>query len=253
MFEAQWLFVSVRPRFKLSYLYRMIGDEDMSATVQWLSVRVLQGPRQVNSMLQPKWVRLTTRDWPRKGYVVTLLSAQVNRPSNVTVIAIMCEEFGQTWWPHWGPWTVGNGVWSALCCFVSIVLTVGCCWLGLGGSEEAVVHTVRSLHKQFGHRIHIEVYADPVEDNIGFRDGAAWYPGALLHLYSRCARCKHVLKFFAILERSASWYDGKSHPADVFIAWRYPISVSLAMKSRAIYVWLHDVSSMANSCLMRNT
>jgi hypothetical protein len=110
MFEAQWLFVSVRPRFKLSYLYRMIGDEDMSATVQWLSVRVLQGPRQVNSMLQPKWVRLTTRDWPRKGYVVTLLSAQVNRPSNVTVIAIMCEEFGQTWWPHWGPWTVGNGV-----------------------------------------------------------------------------------------------------------------------------------------------
>jgi protein O-GlcNAc transferase len=107
--------------------------------------------------------------------------SQIPRPENVTVIAIMCEEYGQTWWPHWGPWTAGKG--SRMCFlppFQSSVRFICHALTGLGGSEEAVVHTVRSLHKQFGHRIHIEVYADPEQHNIGFRDGAAWYPGAFM-------------------------------------------------------------------------
>ena len=77
------------------------------------------------------------------------------------VVAFYCFEYGNAWFPHWGP--------------SSLDLKQG-----LGGSEEAVVHLSRELaHLGFW----VEVYADPAEEDVG-RDrgfgrnggGVVWYP-----------------------------------------------------------------------------
>jgi hypothetical protein len=39
---------------------------------------------------------------------------------------------------------------------------------------------------------------------------------------------------------AAAWYNSDA-AADVFIAWRYSISLAVSRGSRARYVWLHDV------------
>jgi tetratricopeptide (TPR) repeat protein len=49
--------------------------------------------------------------------------------SNKPVLAIYCYEYGQTWWPNWGPKSPDNG--------------------GAGGSEEAVIFIARELVSRF--------------------------------------------------------------------------------------------------------
>lgn len=100
-----------------------------------------------------------------------------------TVIALYCFEYGNAWFPNWGPSSLGRG---------------------LGGSEEVVIHLSREL-ANLG--FWVEVYADPTGSDVG-RDrggsgtggeerggggGVVWYP------YKA--------------------YD-VSNPPDVFVAWR---------------------------------
>ncbi|KAH8079204.1 protein N-acetylglucosaminyltransferase [Aureococcus anophagefferens] len=68
------------------------------------------------------------------------------------VVAIYCDECGQTWWPDWGPSSLETG--------------------GLGGSEEAVVFVARELAKR-GHAV--EVYNECADRDLGDdRFGVAW-------------------------------------------------------------------------------
>jgi len=87
---------------------------------------------------------------------------------------------------------------------------------GLGGSEEAVVFVSRAL-ASLGWWV--EVYNEALPHDLG-RDAAAPGPGAV-----------HYLPHGA--------YDA-SRPADVFVAWRYPMSVALASTSK-VFVYLQDV------------
>ncbi|TMW60248.1 hypothetical protein Poli38472_000290 [Pythium oligandrum] len=87
---------------------------------------------------------------------------------------------------------------------------------GLGGSEEAVVFMTRELQK-LGYWI--EVYGNPpVDDMTPHRDhDVIWYP--------------HYT------------YDPDDTGVDVFIAWRYHISLSLSRRSRHKFFWIHDMPS----------
>jgi len=58
-------------------------------------------------------------------------------------VAIFCAEYGQTWWPNWGPKSAQRG--------------------GVGGSEEAVIFLSREL-VQLGYNV--VVYAEPLEEDV---------------------------------------------------------------------------------------
>ncbi|KDO30324.1 hypothetical protein SPRG_05035 [Saprolegnia parasitica CBS 223.65] len=112
-------------------------------------------------------------------------------PLGGRIVVIYCYEYGQTWWPHWGPSSTRNGV---------------------GGSEEAVIYLARALARL---GLDVRVYADPLAADLGVdRDGVRWF--------------------------SHATFD-TSAPIDVFVAWRYHISVALAAAANQSFVWLHDV------------
>jgi protein O-GlcNAc transferase len=79
------------------------------------------------------------------------------RPANKTVIVFYCEEYGQTWWPQWGPWSLTKGV---------------------GGSEDAVISLAFQL--ALLPDVHVEVYLDPPAEHIGTVRGVGWYPGVCI-------------------------------------------------------------------------
>jgi glycosyltransferase involved in cell wall biosynthesis len=113
------------------------------------------------------------------------------RPHGIMSVAIYCHEYGQTWWPAWGPSSIAKGV---------------------GGSEEAVIFLARELQKR---GLWVEVYANPSAEECGMdENGVLWLKH---HDYN------------------------VENPADVFVAWRYHISIGVGMSSPARFVWLQDV------------
>ena len=120
-----------------------------------------------------------------------------------TVIVIYCHEYGNEWWPNWGPSKVLSGN------------------SGIGGSEEAVVYLSVELAK-LGYAV--EIYADPPSEDIG----TITYPVDDSHF------------------GSVSWYhysafDPDRVDYDVFISWRYALSLPLSAKFRLRALWLHDL------------
>ncbi|OWZ14777.1 UDP-N-acetylglucosamine-peptide N-acetylglucosaminyltransferase [Phytophthora megakarya] len=88
---------------------------------------------------------------------------------------------------------------------------------GLGGSEEAVVFLARELQK-LGYWV--EVYGDPSAQDISTLDQAdkdtvRWYP--------------HYT------------YNIEDKGVDIFVAWRYHISIALGKVARKKYLWMHDL------------
>ncbi|GBG28190.1 UDP-N-acetylglucosamine--peptide N-acetylglucosaminyltransferase 110 kDa subunit [Hondaea fermentalgiana] len=110
-------------------------------------------------------------------------------------IAFYCNEYGQTWWPRWGPTSPSTN--------------------GVGGSEEAVIFLAREL-ADLGYLV--EIYADPPDEDVGREEAheVYWFP--------------HTA------------YDAQD-PADVFVAWRYHISLAIGQSSKVRLLWLHDVVS----------
>ncbi|DAZ99932.1 TPA: hypothetical protein N0F65_008739 [Lagenidium giganteum] len=84
---------------------------------------------------------------------------------------------------------------------------------GLGGSEEAVVFLSRELVR-LGY--HVEVFGNPPSESVGIDDhGVHWYP--------------HYA------------FDHQDQDIDVFVAWRYHISLSLAGRASQKVFWMHDM------------
>ncbi|CAM9221466.1 unnamed protein product [Discosporangium mesarthrocarpum] len=133
--------------------------------------------------------------------------------NNQKVIAIYCHEYGNEWFPHWGPSSMGKG---------------------LGGSEESVVFISREL-AQLG--FWVEVYADPSEEDMGLDLG--WSRGADVGE-------RGIEGGGRVEDRGGGvvWYSFKaydvSRPADIFVAWRYHISLALGQGSPHRYLWLQD-------------
>ncbi|RLN32139.1 hypothetical protein BBJ28_00007066 [Nothophytophthora sp. Chile5] len=122
---------------------------------------------------------------------------KIPRPSHKVVLAIYCNEYGQSWWGQWGPSSVEES--------------------GLGGSEEAVVFLSRELQK-LGYWV--EVYGNPPPQDISTidqadEDAVRWYP--------------HYA------------YDVEDTGVDMFVAWRYHISLALGKAARKAFLWMHDV------------
>ena len=137
------------------------------------------------------------------------------RPTDGTPICVIyCNEYGQTWWPKWGPRSIDNG--------------------GVGGSEESVIFIARSLVKLGWY---VEVYTDPPEIDYGLNSthsyGVLWYP---LHYYQYVTKTKII---------RAKNNNHNLIVENVFIAWRYHISLGLAppKKYTKSYLWLQDMPS----------
>jgi|GEM_PF-262029 len=74
--------------------------------------------------------------------------------TNSIRIAIYCDEYSQSWWPHWGPRSPESE--------------------GAGGSEEAVIFLAREL-VLLGFQV--IVYGDPPAEDVGMsNDGVFWRP-----------------------------------------------------------------------------
>eukprot|EP00752_Nemacystus_decipiens_P012726 g11275.t1 len=179
------------------------------------------------------WVGMSTKDGPQAAYVATG-RVLAGSPSSVEALGLRgvalhllgrLEEAWRAWklaseiQPGQAPPTVvalycyeyGNALfphWSPS------DLEVG---RGLGGSEEVVIHLSREL-ANLG--FWVEVFAEPKEreverDNGYGRDGGGvvWYP----------------YKAYDI-----------ARPPDVFISWRYHVSLHLADGSGRRFLWLHD-------------
>ena len=115
-------------------------------------------------------------------------------------IVIYCNEYGNTWFPRWGPRSPELG--------------------GMGGSEEAAIFLSREL-AALGHRV--EVYADPPEQDWGITPasgGAVWLP----------------LRAF----------DPDAQPGpELFVSWRYLVSMALARGARRKLLWLQGAFRVA--------
>jgi predicted O-linked N-acetylglucosamine transferase (SPINDLY family)/glycosyltransferase involved in cell wall biosynthesis/tetratricopeptide (TPR) repeat protein len=151
----------------------------------------------------------------------------VPRPADYPTVMLLCDEYGQGWYPQWGPW-----------------------WSGpVGGSEEAAMQLVKELAGACAENrsacFHVEVYKDfvPDESRGVWATGAVWYPTAWF-------------------DPSQSWPPPAvqgSHPRVMVVAWRYPASLGLAIspdefrraagnRLREVtggrldkaFVWLHD-------------
>ena len=123
-------------------------------------------------------------------------------------LVIYCNEYGQTWWPKWGPSSLHKSKESGG---------------GLGGSEEAVVFLSRELAAldwpDGNKKWRVEVYADPPDDDVGVDAfGVWWLPFASLEPFER-----------ELFEGGSPATSESNELGDVFVAWRYHVSTALAL------------------------
>jgi len=164
--------------FRLGVLYKMAGYPLLSLE-QFL--RTAKSQHEADLALAPIKAKQLAKE------------ATTQSPSK-PVVVFYCNEYGQTWWPHWGPRSPLEK--------------------GAGGSEEAVIFLSIELVKL---GFTVIVYADPVEEDWGVTPaskGVVWLPH--------------------------SAFDPRT-PVDVFVAWRYHISLANAYNARYKALWLHDV------------
>ena len=140
------------------------------------------------------------------------------RPAGKRVVAIYCEEYGQTWWPNWGPHSIeGGGKGGGNNGGDNNKRRRG----GVGGSEEAAIFLANALAARGDY--HVEIYADPPEEYLGRAAGSSGGGSGGVVWYK------------------TGWYDASPAGApDVFIAWRYFASVPLGYAARSRFLWLQD-------------
>ena len=169
-----------------------------------------------------------------------------------------CEEYGNAWWPNWGPSSIRRKGLND-----SVSRSVGA-----GGSEEAIIYITREL-AQLGHRV--EVYADPLPDDHCKRihpdqdlpitlctcthtDNVCWFHHSEFdvlgeHIFPQTLQ---IIEPIQGVDMITSITDPNKEI--VFISWRYPLSLPMGRVrasihasstddyvSRDVYIWLHDM------------
>ena len=131
-----------RPRQKLAIFLEHRGDYDIGLRV-YAHYMKLENER----MLVHSNVALR-----ENVYRARALARQLGKK----LLVIYCNEYGQTWWPNWGPNSMNEG--------------------GAGGSEEAVIFLSKELSKTYGY--HVEVYGEPLPKYWGPQEntGVWWLP-----------------------------------------------------------------------------
>ena len=142
-------------------------------------------------------------------------------------IAFYCNEYGQSWWPKWGPhsFQIENSS-----------LSYDNRSRGVGGSEEAVYFLAIELAR-LGYRV--DVYGDITNDEhnkVVFNSERDFGIGQVRWLQMSSFNANGCL--FDVTP--GSHFDGLCY--DVFIAWRYSISLILGLHSaKQRFLWLHDL------------
>lgn len=144
------------------------------------------------------------------------------------VVVVYCDEYGQTWWPRWGPTSMDRG--------------------GAGGSEEAVIFITAEMVR-LGY--HVEVYGEPMEEEWGRHEptGVWWLPLETYDQRSFLGNMGGGNKGSSSISGSGSNDGGNDGervftPPDIFVAWRYHISMFAGDDARTQrYLWLQDISS----------
>ena len=124
------------------------------------------------------------------------------------VVVIYCDEYGQTWWPNWGPTSMDQG--------------------GAGGSEEAVIFISAELVK-LGY--HVEIYGEPPEAQWGVYapTGVWWLP---LHSYDETS----APDVFVSWRYHISMFVGDPRPSSI-------TDTAQTRTKTQRYLWLQDISS----------
>lgn len=117
-------------------------------------------------------------------------------------VAIFCDEYGQTWWPKWGPSSLARG--------------------GLGGSEEAVVFLSRALAV----RGRAAAQAGGGSRGVGGSSGGGG--GFTVDVYGDFPAEDLGRDAWGVTWRPLADFDPQAPPS-VFVAWRYHISAALAL------------------------
>ena len=143
----------------------------------------------------------------------------VSKVSSKPRVVIYCEEYGNAYWPRWGPSSVNT--------------------TGLGGSEEAAYYVSLEL-AALGYDV--EVYADPPDADIYHSNSDTDSDNSSTDSNSDNSSGIEVQSG---LQGSVKWLHYSCYnplsKADVFIAWRYSMSVLLGQHCRKRFLWLHDL------------
>ena len=171
--DAAMLKVLVRSAVLTCADHAAVALPSPSLNVTWFKISDELNKEQLpDEQLAAQWAAARVGHAVRVAEVAAVPPGWVPRPAGVPVLALYCEEYGQTWWPQWGPWDLHRG---------------------LGGSEEAVVYLTQALQRRGG--FHIEVYGDPHPGNVGLHDGVAYYPAAWYNPDARPADVFMALRY----------------------------------------------------------
>ena len=147
---VQWLQVALAldstnhgAQLKLGAALEANGSLDAAMGTFLEAVRATHGEAFLNAQAQ------------QDDAVIAALRLAHQRRLGRNSVAIYCDEYGQTWWPRWGPRSLLEG--------------------GLGGSEEAVVFMAREM-AFLGWAV--EIYASPPDQLVGLDPSSQvmWLP-----------------------------------------------------------------------------
>eukprot|EP01040_Poterioochromonas_malhamensis_P008695 gene8695-9413_t len=160
--------------------------------------------------------------------------------NNNFIIVFYCYEYGQEWWPEWGPSFFPSSFHTPNISTLfnpkqnlSNIEKEGTDQFegrALGGSEEAVTYLAYELAK-FGYSIEIYTSDLPLKDRYFTSYTNVRSGNDSLH-----PRKIGKIQWFHYLDYAVERQD-----VDVFIAWRYALSLSLARNAKKRFLWLHDL------------
>jgi glycosyltransferase involved in cell wall biosynthesis len=145
----------------------------------------------------------------------------------VVRVAFYCEEYGNAYWPGWGPALAegGGGVPG-----------------GMGGSEEAVLYTARELASRGG--VQVAVFAEQ-DTLLGVDDyGVLWLPHWAFNPNPATDAESDAAGAAAAAAGGGGGADSspssRHDRTSLFVAWRYASSLHLGKHYSRRLLWLHD-------------
>ena len=171
--------------------------------------------RQHLARRQERWeelsaeVKAALHAWENGGATSTSTTSR----EGVVHVAFYCEEYGNAYWPGWGPALAEGGGGGG----------------GMGGSEEAILYTARELASR---GVQVVVFAEQ-ETFLGVDAyGVLWLP--------HWAFNPNHVPYAGAGADADSGTSGDQGPTSLFVAWRYASSLHLGTHYSRRLLWLHD-------------